>query len=340
MDNSIYWNINKLLSYNALFYFVIGERGVGKSYGAKLYVANKFIKKGEQFVYIRRYKTELKTAMMKNSTPVFFEQIADDPKMEGHKFKNTKDTMYIDGKICGYAIPLSVANILKSSTYERVTTIIFDEFILDKGTYHYLQDEVTAFLETFETINRLREVKVLFLGNAISITNPYFTYFNLTLPYNSEFKTFKNGLIVVNYIKNIKYREVKKQTKFGRLIENTEYGKYAIDNEFLRDSKYFIKKKTKTSKFFFIMKLGGRDFGIWIDYNTNSIFISNDYDPLCPIVVTINPNDHNETTLLVKIRNNSFFKNLIEHYRQGLLFFENQMTKNIVLEYISKYLTY
>lgn len=340
MDNSIYWNINTLLSYNALLNFVIGERGVGKSYGAKLYVANRFIKKGEQFVYIRRYKTELKTAMMKNSTPVFFEQIANDPKMEGHKFNNTKDTMSIDGKICGYAIPLSVANILKSSTYDKVTTIIFDEFILDKGTYHYLQDEVTAFLETFETISRLREVKVLFLGNAISITNPYFTYFDLSLPYNSEFKTFKDGLIVVNYIKNIKYREVKKSTKFGRLIENTEYGKYAIDNEFLRDSKYFIKKKNKTAKFFFIMKLGGKDYGVWIDYNTNSIFISNDYDPLCPTIVTINPNDHNETTLLIKIRNNTFFKNLIEHYRQGLLFFENQNIKNTVLEYISKYLTY
>ena len=340
MDNSIYWNINELLSYNALLNFVIGERGVGKSYGAKLYVANRFIKKGEQFVYIRRYKTELKTAMMKNSTPVFFEQIANDPKMEGHKFTNTKDTMSIDGKLCGYAIPLSVANILKSSTYDKVTTIIFDEFILDKGTYHYLQDEVTAFLETFETISRLREVKVLFLGNAISITNPYFTYFDLSLPYNSEFKTFKDGLIVVNYIKNIKYREVKKSTKFGRLIEDTEYGKYAIDNEFLRDSKYFIKKKNKNAKFFFIMKLGGKDYGVWIDYNTNSIFISNDYDPLCPVIITINPNDHNETTLLIKIRNNTFFKNLIEHYRQGLLFFENQNIKNTVLEYIYKYLTY
>ena len=340
MDNSIYWDLNKLLSYNALLNVVIGERGVGKSYGSKLYVANKFIKKGEQFVYIRRYKTELKEAMMKNSSPIFFEQIANDPKMQGHKFRNTKDTMYIDGKICGYAIPLSIANILKSSTYERVTTIIFDEFIIDKGNYHYLPNEVIQFLDVIETVARLRDIKVILLGNAISVTNPYFAFFDLSLPYNSEFKTFKDGLIVVNYIKNIKYREVKKQTKFGRLIEDTEYGKYAIDNEFLRDSKSFIKKKTKNAKFFFIMKLGGKDIGIWIDYNINSIFISYDYDPLCPIIVTINPNDHNEQTLLVRIRNNGFFKNLIEHYRNGLLFFENQVLKNMVLEYISKYLTY
>lgn len=340
MDTSIYWNINKLLSFNALLNIVIGERGCGKSYGSKLYVANRFIKKNEQFVYIRRYKTELKEAMMKQSTPIFFEQIKDDPKMKNHEFKNTKDTMYIDGKICGYAIPLSIANILKSSTYDKVKTIIFDEFIIDKGNYHYLQNEVIQFLDVIETVARLRDIKVILLGNAISITNPYFSFFDLSLPYNSEFKTFKDGLIVVNYIKNMKYREVKKASRFGRLIEDTEYGKYAIDNEFLRDSKYFIKKKNKNSKFFFIMKLGGRDFGIWIDYNTNSIFISHDFDPLCPVIVTINPEDHNEQTLLIKIRNNSFFKSLIEHYRQGLLYFENQQIKNIVLEYISKYLTY
>lgn len=49
-------------------------------------------------------------------------------------------------------MPLSIANILKSSSYENVDTILFDEFIIDKGTYHYLQDEVTAMLELIETI--------------------------------------------------------------------------------------------------------------------------------------------------------------------------------------------
>ena len=44
MNQNIFWNINKLISYNALLYFVIGERGVGKSYGAKEYVCKKFIK--------------------------------------------------------------------------------------------------------------------------------------------------------------------------------------------------------------------------------------------------------------------------------------------------------
>lgn len=124
----------------------------GKSYGAKKYVAKHFIKKKKQFVYLRRYKTELKQAMMKNDSPIFFDQIKSDPDLKGHKLTNKHNVMMIDDEICGYAMPLSVANILKSSTYENVDTIIFDEFIIDRGTYHYLQNEVIQLLDVLETI--------------------------------------------------------------------------------------------------------------------------------------------------------------------------------------------
>lgn len=340
MKDNIFYDYQHILSYNALLNFIIGERGVGKSYGAKKYVANRFIKKGKQFVYLRRYKTELKQAMSKNGNPIFFEQIKNDNTFKNHKLSNKNDTMYIDDKLCGFAIPLSTANILKSASFENVDTIIFDEFIIDKGNYHYLQNEVIQLLDIIETIARLRDIRVFFLGNAISITNPYFTFFDLSLPYKSDIKTFKNGLIAVNYIKNIKYREIKKQTRFGKLIDGTEYGKYAIDNEFLRDSKSFIKKKTKTSKFYFILVLNSEKYGIWCDYKNGMMYISNDYDPNCPVLFSISPNDHNENTLLIRCRTSPFFKSVIEHYRLGRLCFENQSIKNNIMNTISKYLTY
>lgn len=220
---SIFYDINKVLSHNALINIIIGERGVGKSYAAKKYVVKHFLKTGKQFVYIRRYKTELKNALMKNATPIFFEQIKNDPDISKNKLTNKNDTMYCNDDICGFAVPLSTANILKSSTYDNVDTIVFDEFIIDKGSYHYLQNEVTQFLDLIETIGRLRNIRVIMLANAISITNPYFNYFNLTLPYNTDIKMFKEGLIAVQYIKNLEYREVKKNTRFGKLIAGTEY---------------------------------------------------------------------------------------------------------------------
>ncbi|MBQ1551701.1 MAG: phage DNA encapsidation protein [Bacilli bacterium] len=338
MDSNIYYSINDVLSYNALFNFIIGERGVGKTYSAKKYVTSHYLKKHKEFVYLRRYKSEIKKAMGKTGENKFFEQILNE--FPEHKLTNNSDTMYIDDKIAGYAIPLSVANILKSASFENVDTIIFDEFIIDKGNYHYLQNEIEQLLDIVETISRLRDVRVIFLGNAISITNPYFTYFDLTLPYGSTVKTFKDGLILVNYIKNEKYRDIKKKTRFGQLIKDTSYGKYAIDNEMLRDSKSFIAKKTGNAKFYFILFINGNNYGVWLDYSTQFMYISNDIDPNCPIKFSINPDDHDYDTMLIRVRSNPYFKNIIDYYRAARLCFENQKVKNTIMNIMSKYLTY
>ena len=69
MNDNIFYDYQRILSYNALLNFIIGERGVGKSYGAKKYVAQRFIKKHKQFVYLRRYKTELSKSFKKFFNP-------------------------------------------------------------------------------------------------------------------------------------------------------------------------------------------------------------------------------------------------------------------------------
>lgn len=332
----MYYNYSKVLSYNAMFNFIIGERGVGKTFGAKQYCINRYLKKGEQFVYIRRYKTELKASA--GDSQKFFGQIAD--FYPEHNFAVSGEKLMCDKKVMGYVLPLSVANILKSTSFNKVTTIVFDEFIIDKGCYHYLQNEVEQFLDMVETIARLRDVRVFFLGNAISITNPYFTYFNLSLPYKSDIKTYRDGLILVNYIKNIQYREVKHKSKFGRLIAGTEYAKYAIDNEFLRDSKTFVKKRTPESQHYFTLRYHGFTFGVWNDWDKGELYISNTYDPQCPIIFSVTSEDHDEQSLMLKLRSSLFFKSVIEHYRLSKLFFESQTIKNNIIDLINKHLTY
>ena len=343
IDNSIFINFNKILSYGSFITFVLAERGVGKSYGAKKFIINHYKKTGKQTVYLRRYNKELQEALMKKSIPIFFDQIKDE--FPNDKLTNSKELLYYNKEVCGYAVALSTSNILKSSTFENVDTIIYDEFIIDKGTYHYLQNEVTAFFEIIETIFRLRNGRVLLLGNAISITNPYFIELDLWLPYNSEYKIFKkddkgNPLLTVYYGKNLKYREAKKSTRFGQLIDGTKYGKYAIDNEFLRDSKAFLGKKSKDAKFFFILKLNNKNIGIWIDYKQTKMYLSYDYDPNCPIIFSINSEDHDEHTILIRTRTSSFFQSIIDYYRSANLYFENQQLKNQIMTVLAKYLTY
>ena len=186
----------------------------------------------------------------------------------------------------------------------------------------------------------MRDVRIFMLANAVTTTNPYFLYFDLHLPYGTDIKTFKDGLIAIEYIKNEEYRKVKKESKFGKLIEGTSYGKYAIDNEFLRDSKVFINKRSKDSRFDFIFKLNNVNYGIWRDYDLQTMYVSSKYDPNCPIIFAINPDDHTPDTILMRCRTSPFFKSLLDYYRLGKLNFDNQKIKNDVMNFITKHLTY
>lgn len=336
----MYYSYDKLFSYNFLLAFVIGERGVGKSFGAKKAVLSKFLKTGEQFVYLRRYKTELDTALS-----TFWSDLQDAGLFSEHELKVKKSKMLTeficDKKVCGYAVPLSTANILKSTAFPKVKTIIFDEFLLDtaSGTYRYLKNEVEMVLDIIETIGRLRDIQVIFLGNATTQVNPYFAYFNLSLPYNSEFKTFKDGMIVVNYARNSEYRKVKKASRFGRLIEDTNYGKYAIDNEFLRDSTEFIAKRPEKSSFFCTLIVNGVSVGLWIG-SDSLLYVSPKYDPNSSMRFACDYNDHSEQSLFLSARENYYLRYAVKFYKNGWLRFENMVVKNNVIELLNKCISF
>lgn len=340
MDDKIFYNYDKLFSYPFLYAFVIGERGCGKSFNAKVAMIKKFLKTGEQFIYLRRYKTELDTALNN-----FFDDLQSNGYFEDEELKVVKSKMLTkfmcNGEVCGYAVPLSTANILKSTSFPKVKTIVFDEFLLDGacGTYRYLKNEVTMMLDITETVFRLRDGQVLFLGNALSITNPYFAYFGLDLPYNSEFRTFKDGLIVVNYIKNQAYRDVKKNSKFGKLIESTDYGRYAIDNEMLRDNDHFLSKKPSNAKYYGMLIVNGINIGIW-DAPDGYLYISSKYDPNSPSKFVVDFTDHTEQTIYTNARENMYLRICVSAYKQGLLRFENQKLKGALIPLLNKCISF
>lgn len=341
MSENIYYNFDKLFSFNFLIAFVIGERGCGKSFNAKVAVLKKFLKTGEQFIYIRRYKTELDTSLATFWDDLQAHGYFKDDKLTVKKTKMLTEFKCND-KVCGFAVPLSTANILKSTAFPKVTTIIFDEFLLDNsGTYRYLKNEVTMLLDVIETVGRLRDnLKVILLGNALNVhASPYFAYWNLELPYNSEFKTYFDGTIVVNYIKNLKYREAKKNSRFGRLIDGTEYGKYAIDNQVFRENNSFIEKRPPNSTFYGMLIINGLSIGLWNGRN-GYLYMSEKYDPNTNMKFALDYNDHTEQTIFTNVRENMFMHMCIRGYKQGWLKFENQKIKTVATSILNKCISF
>lgn len=342
IPKSIYYNYDKISGYNAIFNFIITERGLGKTYGAIVKAIKNFIKNGDHFIYLRRYKSELT-----NAVPHIFDAIIKNKEFPDYNLIVEANKFFIQPKELegekgskiefGRAIALSTANILKSTNFSEVTIIIFDEFLLSGGVYHYLKNEVETLLDVVETIGRLRDnIKVFFLGNMTSLTNPYFAYFQLQLPHNSEFKTFRDGSIVVNYAKNSAYREVKKASRFGKLIDGTHYASYAIDNNALMDNDNFIAKKDGNCKNFSVIKIRNVKYGIWRSKVDGKFYVSLDYDPNNPCVFTFNNMDHDENTVLDNAKKSVWFRAVIDNYRVGNLWFENQNIKNEFLTILAK----
>lgn len=338
---NFYYNYDRLFSYNFVIAFVIGERGCGKSFNAKVAVLNKFLKTGEQFIYLRRYKTELDTSLV-----TFWDDLQSNGYFEDNNLEVKKSKMLTefkcDGKVCGYAVPLSTANILKSTSFPDVGTIIFDEFLLDNaGTYRYLKNEVTLLLDVIETTFRLREGKTILLGNALAPhSSPYFAYWDLELPQNgSEFRTFKDGAIVVNYIRNMAYREAKKKSRFGTLIANTEYGKYAIDNETLRENNSFIAKRPPNSTYYGTLIINGLGLGLW-NGKDGYLYLSEKHDPNTIHKFVFDYNDHTEQTIYTNVRENMYMHMCIRGYKQGWLKFESQKIKAAATKVLNKCISF
>ena len=330
----MYYDLSKILSYNAFLNFLIGERGVGKTYSSSKFVTKQFINKGYEFAYIRRYKTELKKAV-----PKFFEPLVNNNEFEGHSLYSKGDKFYIDDKIAGYSMTLSTAQDLKSTNFNNVKYIIFDEFIIEEGQKHYLKNEVENFLGLVETIARMRDVKIFMLANAVTVANPYFIFFDITLPYNTDIKTYKDGLILVQYMYNEEYRKAKRESKLGKLTEGTMFSKYAIENNFRLDNKDFIEHKSGTSRFSFAIKYRDQIYGVWFDYNIGKIFVSNDYNENGQLFACT-LEDHTPNTMMINsMKSYSAWKTFIQNYKLGNVYYESIKIKQNIKDLIKMYLT-
>jgi hypothetical protein len=328
MDKSLYYDPNKLLSYNRILNFVIGARGIGKSYAWKVHPIKRFLKYGEQFIYLRRYKPELKKVSF------YFDNIKDE--FPGVELKTKGREFYVDGKLAGWAIPLSSWQSEKSNAYPNVSNIIFDEFLREKDNSGYLPNEVPALLNLMDTVFRDREnCRCICLSNATSVVNPYFLYFNLIPNINKRFNA--NESIVIEIPDSKDFSAERKKTRFGKLIADTEYGEMSLENTFVNDHQVFIEKRSKESKYVFSIVYKGMTIGIWADVDIGLLYMSNDHDPSSRHVFVLSKDDLNENAMLVTgWKNNYYLKKLMASFMNGYLRFDNQVLRNVGYEMFKK----
>lgn len=185
-----YYSLKNILSRNALYNVIFGERSNGKTYSVLQLGINNYAKTGEQMAIVRRWaedfvgkrgqtmfdglveKDEIKKATNGEWTGVYYYS------SRWYLCKYGEDgARIVDQKPFAYGFSITSQEHDKSTSYPKITTVLFDEFITREG---YLPDEFVLFCNTLSTIIRERtDVKIFMLGNTVNKYCPYFAEMGL-----------------------------------------------------------------------------------------------------------------------------------------------------------------
>lgn len=332
---------NELLTYNCIFNFIVGDRGGGKSFGTLEFCIKQYLKHKKEFIYLRRYETELE-----DSLPTLFDAIIKEGKFKDHNLYVKGNKLYCDDSVMGYAVALSTSMKRKSVNYSNVHYIIFEEFMVDGVTSRYLgsgDKEVAIFENFYETVDRLRdETRVFFLANAFSMVNIYFTRYKIRL--QQPYKTYnKLGHIMVCIWQDESYRKAKRKTKFYDIVKGTEFAAHAYGNKFYLDSTHFIKQKTPESEFHFAVVYMGKTYGVWADWNKGCYYVSKKLGAINQnntISLTLEDNRPNNVNIR-RVRNMPFMLHFRKSVDENLVYYDDLETYSLLNEvvYLMKTIT-
>lgn len=342
-----YYQYGKLLSFNAVYNFLVGGRGRGKTYGAKKKAIKDALKGGfakalttnPQFIYLRRYKTEMSTAR----NTFFADLIAQnefpnwDFRVVGNMAQASPITKRDDKKrewaTIGYFIALSTAQTQKSVSFPRVTTIIFDEFIIELGNLHYLQNESTVFNNFYSTVDRSQDkTRVFFLANSVSIMNPYFIEYEIrpnkpdANGVTNEFVSMKDGFLVAHFDSSEDFTSSVMETRFGKFIKDTDYAKFAVANEFSDNTDALVSSKDSKSRYMFTLECRNGMFSVWYNMFNNEYFVQ-DKLPRQQEVFTLLANKMDSDKTLMTFSDMPISR-MRTAFRQGKVTFDKPATRN------------
>ena len=246
---NIYWDINPILSKNARYNFVYGERSNGKTYGTLEKCTENYFNDGSEFAYIRRWDEDLvgkkgeslfngllKNGVIKRLSKGKWNHVVYKSRAYYLAFIDDEGVITTDVKPFCYAFALTQHEHYKSNSYPNIRYIIFDEF-LTRGVY--LPDEFVIFQNVLSTLIRLRDDVIIFmLGNTVNKYSPYFKEMGLTRVRNQKIGTIDvydygdSGLKVAVEYSDMPVKEKKSNVYFAfnnPRLEMIKTGAWEID---------------------------------------------------------------------------------------------------------------
>ena len=184
--DSRFYSLSRILSKKAKYNIIIGQRSNGKTFACLKHIIENYVKNSSQGAYIRRFKEDYRGKRGETLFDSIVESgaISDVTDGEYDRIKYTAGKWYLakwdselqkvvtDQNPFCYAFALTDMEHDKSTSYPRVTTIVYDEFLTRK---YYMPNEFVIFCNVLSTIIRQRDdVTIFMLGNTVNKYCPYF----------------------------------------------------------------------------------------------------------------------------------------------------------------------
>ncbi len=236
-------------------FFVNGNRSAGKTtwFNHKL-VADYLTDHSNQFGLYYRFQNELDECsgkFFKDVGKIFFKGMT-----MTHKLRDSGHfaSLYLDGKECGFAIPLNAASKLKlcSHYFSEIKQIVFDEYQPEDCVY--CSNEITKYRSIHQTIARgngsaSRYVPVYMLSNSVTALNPYYSAFGISGRLNSDTRFIRGrGWVMEQTFIKDSYNALSKSA-FERCFVDDDYIDMGNKGKHILDNPAFIISRPKSSKF-------------------------------------------------------------------------------------------
>lgn len=282
MNYNYGFNPKKYLPYQRNFLFFNSVRSTGKTYTTQGFFIERFLEKGEKFIYIVRTKNEIKDGVFEKAfTKVLAVEFAD------HEFDFKKNMLYINRgdvkEVVGYAVALTEVTKKKKENLDGVRWLMFDEYIIDENsTANYINGwkEPELVLNLYHTIDRERDyVTCFFLANTIKFYNPYHMHPAFNIRHCEIDKVFvRDNVLYLYFSPSETVKQVKKKSKFLKMLAGTNYGGYAADGDFINDSETFVCKMNEPCTCHVTVTVDGVEYGVWRGLRNPIFFFSQKLD--------------------------------------------------------------
>ena len=263
---SMYYDYSVIDGYHCPVKIVVSRRGLGKTFGKVKSFVEKFLTKGEKFIYvvetgdmikelardngakfwnaILEYYAEQDTARKRyfynKLTETSIEDVegADGESSVSSIAKLIGGTIKIGGVTAGYIVDFNAFGELKRNNFNGVKRVFVDEFIsekLDKTTLDYPR-RISSIIQS---IGRLRDIEIYMAGNTVRLDDPILSRMGFKIEHYGFYKRYdKHGLVcVLHFVDPSDYPE------FADKHDKSVAGRFASmlgetheeDNKFMED---------------------------------------------------------------------------------------------------------